>query len=84
MKANVIITLNKTIDKYDGLTRNAVAVEAKVRPATVSDLCSNVSKAIKFDTLESIINALNTLTGEKHAIEDVIKIEYTNESDAMR
>lgn len=79
MKAKVKITLNETINKYEGLTRNAVAVEAKVRPATVNDLCSNVSKAIKFDTLERIVNALNTLTGERHAIDDIIKIEYEAE-----
>lgn len=76
MKSNVKITLNNTIEKYKGLTRNAVAVEAKVRPATVNELCSNESKAIRFDTLERIIDALNTLTGEKHTMEDVITIEY--------
>lgn len=76
MKSNVKITLNNTINKYEGLTRNAVAVEARVRPATVNDLCSGVSKAVKFDTLKRIVDALNTLTGERHTIEDVIIIEY--------
>lgn len=76
MKSNVKITLNNTINKYEGLTRNAVAVEARVRPATVNDLCSDVSKAVKFDTLKRIVDALNTLTGERHTIEDVIIIEY--------
>lgn len=76
MNATVKITLKETIDKYEGLTRNAVAVEAKIRPATISELYNGESKAIKFDTLERIVNALNTLTHEKHTIDDIITIEY--------
>jgi len=76
LKARTYITLNDTINKYEGLTRNAVAVEARVRPATVNELCSGDSKAIRFDTLIKIVNALNTLTGVKHKIDDIIIIEY--------
>lgn len=79
MRVNVKITLNETIEKYEGLTRNAIAVEAKVRPATINDLCKGESKAIKFDTLKRIIEALNELTGKKHRIDDVITVEYNEE-----
>ena len=79
MKANVKVTLEETIKKHEGLTRNAVAVEGKIRPATIGELCRNESKAISFDTLQRIVNALNILTGDKHTIEDIITIEYDEE-----
>lgn len=79
MNPNVKITLKETINKYDGLKRNAVAVQARVRPATINELCSNDSKAIRFDTLQRIVDALNTLTGDRHTIDDVITIEYNDE-----
>lgn len=76
MKANVKITLDETINKYEGVSRNAVAVEGKIRPATIGELCNGKSKSISFDTLQRIIDALNTLTGERHTIEDIITITY--------
>lgn len=79
MKANVKITLDDTISKHNGLSRNAIAVEGKIRPATIGELCKGESKAISFETLRKIVDALNTLTGDKHTIEDVLTIEYTDE-----
>lgn len=78
-KSTVKITLNDTIIKHEGLTRNAIAVEGKIRPATVGELVNGESKAISFVTLTKIVDALNTLTGERHTIEDVMKIEYEKE-----
>lgn len=72
----VKITLNDTLNKRR-LSRNAVAVEGKIRPATISELCNDKSKAISFDTLQRIILALNALTGEEHSVDDVIIIDYT-------
>ena len=76
MNAELVVTLDDTIKRYEDVTMNAIAVEAKIRPGTVSDLCAGRSKAIKFETLQAIVNALNTLTNERHTIEDVIAIEY--------
>ena len=81
MIAKVKITLNDTLE-YNGLTRNAVAVEGKIRPATISELCNGKSKAISFETLERIANAMTTLdnTGKLYGIHDVLTIEYVNEA----
>lgn len=77
MKATVKITLGQTLDAA-GITRNSVAVEGKIRPATISELCNGGSKAISFDTLERIVNALNTLdkNGKQYEMQDVMTIEY--------
>lgn len=77
MEATVKTTLGKTLAD-NGMTRNAVAVEGKVRPATITELCNGGSKAISFDTLERIVNALNTLdkNGKQYDLSDVITIEY--------
>lgn len=77
-KAKVKITLEHTL-KEAGLSRNAVAVEGKIRPATISELINGKSKLISFDTLQRIVTAINTLTGERHTIDDVITIEYEDE-----
>lgn len=80
----VEITLSKTLSNLEkkgiNLTRNAIAVEAKVRPSTVSDLANNNSKAIKLETLNDILNAMNRLVStEDFTIEDIIK--YKKEGD---
>lgn len=82
-QATVRITLNETLEAID-VKRNAVAVEGKIRPATVSELCSGKSKAISFETLEKIVNALNSLDqdGKQHGIEDVLTIEYKEKDPA--
>ena len=77
MKATVKITLGQTLIDND-ITRNAVAVEGKIRPATIGELCNGKSKAISFDTLERIVNAMNTLdkNGKQYGIHDILTIEY--------
>ena len=77
--SRVKITLDETINNHEGLSRNAVAVEGKIRPATISELVNGKSKALSFDTLQRIVDALNTLTGVRHTIDDVITIEYKDE-----
>lgn len=76
-------TLKDTLDEL-GTTMNAVAVEAKIRPATVSDLVNGRSKSVNFETLTAIVDALNRISIEKdknkkYGIEDVFTYE---ESDA--
>lgn len=76
MNPIIKITLNETIDNSEVLTRNAIAVEGKIRPATISELCNGKSKSISWATLGRIVEAMNRLTGDKHTIEDVITIVY--------
>lgn len=74
-KVTVKITLDNTLESA-GVSRNAVAVEGKIRPATISELCNGKSKSISFETLTRIVDALNTLTGDKHTIDDILTITY--------
>lgn len=69
------VTLEDTIKRHHGLSRNAIAVEGKIRPATLSELVNGKSKAVSFETLTRIIRAMDTLTGERHTIEDIIRVE---------
>jgi DNA-binding Xre family transcriptional regulator len=52
--------LDKTIDELD-ITRNALAVEAKVRPATIQDMVNGVPKRVEFKTLLAILDVLNEM-----------------------
>lgn len=78
----VKITLAETLErlKTEGkpMTKNAIAVEAKTRPSTLSDLASGNSKAIKIETLNDILNAMNRLQpNENFTITDII--DYVRE-----
>ncbi|MEK4081592.1 helix-turn-helix domain-containing protein [Solibacillus sp. FSL K6-1126] len=73
------ITLNETLER-DGckLTKNAIAVEAKIRPGTLSDLVNGKSKGVTFDTIEKVIDAMNRLDPSGHyKLTDVF--DYVNE-----
>lgn len=61
------ITLNDTL-KREGcpLTKNAIAVEAKIRPGTLSDLVNGKSKGVTFDTIEKVLDAMNRLDPSGH------------------
>lgn len=72
----VKVTLDETIEAAEELTRNKIAVEGKIRPATLSELCNGKSKSITFATLSKIAGAMTEITGKEYTIEDVIKIEY--------
>lgn len=77
------VTLQNTLDEL-GITRNKLAVEAKIRPATLHSLVKGHASQIKFDTLSSILNALNDMALVKGAdkiytITDIIDYEYKRE-----
>ncbi|MFC0235475.1 XRE family transcriptional regulator [Fictibacillus phosphorivorans] len=74
-----IPTLEATLKDID-TTRNALAVEAKVRPATINELVSGNAKQINFKTLKEILVALNRISAEKgfkknYNVEDVFLLE---------
>lgn len=47
------------------ITRNALAVEAKVRPLTINEIASGKVKQVNFVTLYKILDALNKIAIEK-------------------
>jgi DNA-binding Xre family transcriptional regulator len=63
------------------ITRNKLAVEAKVRPVTVNDLFDGKSKRIELPTIQKILDSLNQFAEIKgldktYTIDDIIKYEY--------
>ncbi|WP_431810978.1 helix-turn-helix domain-containing protein [Lysinibacillus sp. FW12] len=65
------ITLNETLENTS-LTRNAIAVKAGIRPATLHELVNNKTKGITFETLSKILNAMNELdTTRTYDIKDI-------------
>lgn len=82
-ECNFEINLEKTLGEL-GITRNALAVEAKIRPLTINEIVSGNVKQINFSTLESILEALNRIAKEKgkekqFKVTDVF--EYIGEQD---
>lgn len=70
------LVLDETIKSSDHLTRNNIAVESKTRSNTLSDLCNGKTKAIKLETLNNILNAMNRLDSSKnYDISDIIVYE---------
>lgn len=74
------ITLQDTLDEL-GITRNKLAVESKVRPATLHSLVKGHTTLIKFDTLNILLNTLNDIAIGKginkvYTITDIIDYEY--------
>ncbi|MED3854215.1 XRE family transcriptional regulator [Priestia megaterium] len=68
-------TLGQTLEEI-GKTRNALAVEARVRPATINAIVDGSAKQLVFETLEAILEALHTLEPSRaFTIEDVVKYE---------
>lgn len=70
-------TLTETLDRL-GITRNKLAVESKIRPATIADLVHGQTKRIELGTLVSLLDTLNLLVEDKGinvTIEDIIKYE---------
>jgi len=56
--------LGETIDEI-GTTRNAIAVESRVRPSTIYNIANNNVLSITFDTLTKILEALDVIAQEK-------------------
>ncbi|MGE6488477.1 helix-turn-helix domain-containing protein [Paenisporosarcina sp. NPDC076898] len=76
----VRITLSDTLQRLEkqgvNMTKNKIAVESKTRPSTLSDLFNGKTKAIKLDTLDDILNAMNRLYPEGNfTIEDIVNYE---------
>ncbi|WP_430483146.1 helix-turn-helix domain-containing protein [Rossellomorea marisflavi] len=63
------------------LSKNALAVEGKIRPATVAKYETGDMGRIEIDTLVSILDTLNRMATEKgvdktYSLEDLIEYKY--------
>ncbi|NQX61829.1 helix-turn-helix domain-containing protein [Paenibacillus qinlingensis] len=74
IKLNEVLEATK-IDKE--ITKNALAREAKVRPNLIYDLCEGKTKRIELETLSTIIDTLQELTGNTYSLGDVL--EYVSD-----
>lgn len=76
-------TLMRLENEGVNLTKHAIAVESRTRPSTLSDLTNGSSKAIKFETLNEILNAMNRLYPEGNfTITDIIDYKFeSNEKE---
>ncbi|MFJ7668395.1 helix-turn-helix domain-containing protein [Lysinibacillus sp. NPDC097195] len=69
------ITLKETLENTT-LTRNAIAVKAGIRPATLHEIVNEKSKGITFETLNKILDAMNELdTTRTYDIKDIFVYE---------
>lgn len=67
--------LNQIIEEQ-GITRNALAREAKVRPNLIYEMCNNETKRIELDNFEKILLALFQMTGHKFEVNDIVEYQY--------
>lgn len=75
----IICTLGKTLERLE-ITKNRLSVESKVRANTIHSLAKNEAKAINFETMENIANALDQIAkskgiNEKIGITDILEIK---------
>lgn len=70
----VRIRLNETLEKA-GITRNALAREARVRPALIYDMCDGKTRRVELATLDTLIATLTAMTGRRHTLSDVLTDE---------
>lgn len=79
---SIRIKLGDTLDSA-GVTKNALAREAKVRPNLIYDLCEGKTKRLDLDTLSTIVDTLRTITGNEYTLADVLEyIPDTEESSS--
>ena len=67
-------TLKETLER-EGLTKYAVSKEANVRPNTLTDLYNGDTRSLRVDTIDSVINAINRLTGQRYGLEAIMIYE---------
>ncbi|MEG9297040.1 helix-turn-helix transcriptional regulator [Mangrovibacillus sp. Mu-81] len=69
-----------------GISKNALAVEGKIRPATVAKYEKGDMGRIEIETLVGILDTLNRLASEKgidktYSLEDLIEYKYEGARD---
>lgn len=74
-KQKINIRLDEVISEI-GITKLKLAKVSDIRTTTISDLTTNKAnvKALKIDTLERIINALNEIQSDKiYTLADIVE-----------
>jgi DNA-binding Xre family transcriptional regulator len=69
-----------------GISKNALAVEGKIRPATVAKYEKGDMGRIEIETLVGMLDTLNRLASEKgidktYSLEDLIEYKYEGAQD---
>lgn len=77
MTKQVKLVFAETLENSGGkLNRNNIAVEARLRPASMSDIANNKVASLRLDTLERMLDAMNALDDSKeYDISDIIRYE---------
>lgn len=69
-------TFNETLENNSNLNRNKIAVEGKIRPATLHDLAKGRSKSITFEVLKDILDTMNEIDASRdYDISDIFIYE---------
>ncbi|MEK5107227.1 XRE family transcriptional regulator [Cytobacillus sp. FSL K6-0129] len=81
LENDFVSLLGDTLEELK-ITKNALSVESKVRPATINDLVVGNAKQVNFETLKAIIEATNKIAIEKgnskvYGVEDVFAYKPT-------
>lgn len=81
----IIIRLDEIIDEL-GITKLSISKQADIRTSTMSDLTVNKQnvRSLRIDTLERIINALNTLQDDKvFTLSDIVESVEIQSTDLV-
>ncbi|ALS22089.1 hypothetical protein [Paenibacillus naphthalenovorans] len=75
--SRIEFTINDTLEEL-GITKNKLAVEAKLRPNLILELTSGDTKAIKIETLVRILDTINFIAHsqgveKKYNVENIIR-----------
>ncbi|MBY0158202.1 helix-turn-helix transcriptional regulator [Cytobacillus firmus] len=72
MSVAILIKLDDALNDA-GVTKNALAREAKVRPNLIYEMCEGKTKRIDLETLSNILDTLNSMTGRQYTLTDVLE-----------
>lgn len=78
--SKISISIDEPLKKLH-LSRNKLAVEAKIRPGVLQEMSDGKTKAVKLDTLMKILDALNILAIKNQSefrfnVNDLIDYEF--------
>jgi len=78
----IVFKLDSLLDDI-GVSKNALAREAKVRPNLIYELCDNKTKRIEIETFNKLLAALAQLAGRNVLLSEIIEyIPNENEETA--
>ncbi|GIO93552.1 helix-turn-helix domain-containing protein [Paenibacillus lactis] len=72
MSVAIVIKLESVLSEA-GITKNALAREAKVRPNLIYDMCDGKTKRIDLETLSVILDTLISMTGRRYSLSDILE-----------